>query len=220
LGNDLVINNAVNDGNAYHICYHICEQMFHPERDLRRIIIDSLGEEGESISALSRDLEKEGHALHRLILTGYLRALTDLNVLREKEVPPAKIYVPAKGADKDIYQVVGDKARQMLPEPDKADALTLFALGRLFKRPVFQEELVRAGVNGQPAGRQATKEERQEAKNILVKVGFKIPDSSRAFIIDSLGMEAQYIELMTDIIVEAFDIAYLVRETRQTKLSL
>jgi hypothetical protein len=194
--------------------------MFHPERDLRRIIIDSLGEEGESISALSRDLEKQGHVLHRLILTGYLRALTDINVLREKDVPPAKIYLPTKGAQKDIYEVVGEKARQMLPDQDKADALILFALSRLFKRPVFQDELVRAGVKGQSPGRPATKEERQEAKGILTKAGFKIPDSSRAFLMDGLGMEAQYIELMTDVIIEAYDIAYLVRETKQTRLSL
>ena len=51
-----------------------------------------------SISGLSRELKAEGIEEHRLVLTGYLRALRDLELLEETEVPPSKIYaLPEKG---------------------------------------------------------------------------------------------------------------------------
>ncbi len=50
-----------------------------------------------SISGLSRELKARGIDEHRLVLTGYLRALRDLKILEEIEVPPSKIYaLPAK----------------------------------------------------------------------------------------------------------------------------
>ncbi|HRR67139.1 MAG TPA: hypothetical protein P5063_05780, partial [Methanomassiliicoccales archaeon] len=70
--------------------------MFHPDRDLKQTIISMLSEEGRSISYLSKELKKQGFDMHRLILTGYLRALSDLNILKEKEVPPAKVYTAVK----------------------------------------------------------------------------------------------------------------------------
>jgi hypothetical protein len=87
--------------------------MFNPDRALKDHIFDILKNDGMSISALSRELETRGIVLHRLILTGYLRALTDYNYLKEKMVPPAKVYVPVKGRDKDIYEVVGDFSRSL-----------------------------------------------------------------------------------------------------------
>ena len=54
--------------------------------------------------------------INRLLLTGYLRALTDLKMLKEKNVPPAKIYIPIKGKEQDIYQMIGEKARELVPE--------------------------------------------------------------------------------------------------------
>ncbi|HPP45052.1 MAG TPA: hypothetical protein PK446_04615, partial [Methanomassiliicoccaceae archaeon] len=119
--------------------------MFNPDKLMKDLIYDILRTEGMSISALSRALEERGVSIHRLILTGYLRALTDLNELKEKEVPPAKIYIPVRAKDKDVYELVGQHARSIC-SGDEADRLILYALNRLFKRPVFQEELKHAGV--------------------------------------------------------------------------
>ncbi|MDD1770981.1 MAG: hypothetical protein LUO79_07845 [Methanomassiliicoccales archaeon] len=194
--------------------------MFHPERDLRLVVLDIIKDDGKSISAISRELEKRGFDLHRLILTGYLRAMTDLGVLREREVPPSKVYAPIKGKEGDIYKVIGGGARDIAADEDAADRLILFSLGKLFHRPVFQEELDRAGVVGAPVGRIATKEERLEAKQLLSKSGFKIPDSSKAFVLDDRDMEPQYCELLARILTMEWDLTYLIRETKQTKLSL
>lgn len=191
--------------------------MFHPERDLKFVILELLTDDGRSISSLSRELKKNGYELHRLILTGYLRALTDQHVLKEKDVPPAKIYVPVRGRQKDIYDVINEAAHY-LAEGRRAEELSLYAMWRLFKRPVFAEELVRAGISDEPRGRQATPEERLEAKKVLVRSGFKIPDSSRAFVPEANDLGADYQTLLEVIVAAQLDISYLVRETKQTKL--
>ena len=190
--------------------------MFHPERDLKFVILELLTDDGLSISSLSRELEKNGYELHRLILTGYLRALADQHVLKEKDVPPAKIYIPVKGRQKDIYDVVNEAAHN-LAEGRRAEELSLYAMWRLFKRPIFAEELVRAGIT-EPRGRQATQEERQEAKKVLIRSGFKIPDSSRAYVPEANDLGADYQTLLETIVASQLDISYLVRETKQTKL--
>lgn len=192
--------------------------MFHPERDLRLVILDILKEDGKSISAISRELESRGFDLHRLILTGYLRAMTDLNVLKEREVPPSKIYIPVKGKGRDIYEAIGDKVRQAYGEGERSDALTMFALVRLLRRAVFADELVKAGVKG-AVGREATKEERQEAKQVLTRSGFKVPDSLKAYTIEGAELEKDYADLLARVLVESFDMGYLVRETKQTRLT-
>ena len=192
--------------------------MFSPEEDLRRAVFEILGGEGKSISALSRELEKRGYSLHRLILTGYLRALTDLRVLKEREVPPAKIYIPMKPLERDIYEVVGQKVREMA-EGEKANALVLCVLSRILRRPVFFDELRRAGVTGQPPGRQASSEERQEAKRILVRAGSKIPDSSKAYLIEEEGLQEASTQILEAMIVDVLNAGHLVRETTQTRLS-
>lgn len=192
--------------------------MFSPEEDLRRAIFEILGGEGKSISALSRELEGRGYNLHRLILTGYLRALTDIRILKEREVPPAKIYIPLKPLERDIYEVVGQKVREMV-EGEKANALVLYLLSMIFRRAIFFDELKKAGVTGQPPGRQASSEERQEAKRVLVRAGFRIPDSSKAYLIEEEGLKEAGTEILVAIVVEVLDAGRLIRETTQTRLS-
>ena len=191
--------------------------MFHPERDLRVVILDLVKENGKSISAISRELKSRGFDLHRLILTGYLRAMTDLNVLREREVPPSKIYMPVKGKERNIYEMIGSKAREMFGE-ERSDAVILFTLNMLFRRPVFLDELTKAGTKT-PVGREATREERQEAKQALTKSGYRIPDSSKAYVSEEESLREDYLELLARILLEAYDASVLVKETKQTRLS-
>lgn len=193
--------------------------MFHPEKELNRIIYELLQKEGKSISALSKELESRGYKFHRLILTGYLRALTDLKILKEKSIPPAKIYIPARSRDKDIYEVVGEKASEIADDREKSEKLILYTLNRLFERAVFEEELKRAGIREKDVGREATNEERQEAKKMLVSRGFRINPTSKAFMPEE-EMEDEYIRLLESIITEQFGISHLIKETKQTRLSI
>ena len=192
--------------------------MFNPDRALKDHIFDILKNDGMSISALSRELELRGINLHRLILTGYLRALTEYNYLKEKEVPPAKVYIPVKGRDKDVYEVVGDFSRDMVGVD--ADLLILFTLNRLFHRPVFFEEMRKAGIRDMLPGTQVNYEERQEAKKLLQKAGIKIQDMNLAYYYDDPAMLPRFEELLSAILCNNLGFSNLIRETKQTRLDL
>ncbi|MFP4546465.1 MAG: hypothetical protein ACLFPN_06415, partial [Methanomassiliicoccales archaeon] len=183
--------------------------MFHPEKELCDIIIDILKPEGKSISALSRELEDRGFKFHRLILTGYLRALTDLKILRVKEVPPAKIYVPAKPREKDIYEVIREQAEGMASGRGEANELILETLYHLFGRAIFGEELKRAGIRDEWPGEEAPEEEAEMARNFLRGTGFKVANSSRV-VVPSRESE-KFVDVLKGVIQEVHDIGHLAK---------
>jgi hypothetical protein len=192
--------------------------MFHPDRDLRQIIISMLSEDGRSISYLSRELKKQGFEMHRLTLTGYLRALSDMNVLKEKDVPPAKIYTPVKGKERDIYLTVAEQSKILAL--DKYPELTLYALHKLFKRPIFKEELERAGVFEFSPGVQAKDDAIADARKFMQKTGFKIPTSSKAYVPLNEELDSMFQNLLVQMLVNDSECSYLVKETKQAKLDL
>lgn len=156
--------------------------------------------------------------MHRLTLTGYLRAMSDLNILKEKDVPPAKIYTPVKGKERDIYLKIAENARSIVG--DRPAELTLYTLFKLFHRPIFKEELERARVMDASPGVQARDEEIIEARKFMMKIGFKIPTSSKAYVPINDELEGAYQSLLTQIILSDAEATYLIRETKQTKLEL
>lgn len=186
--------------------------MFNPEKDFNRKVIEALGKDGKSISALAKELEAQGIKHHRLILTGYLRALTDMNILREKEIPPSKIYIPIKGTNETIYQSVERSVKKMSDQPNET---ILYVLFRLFKRPIFESELRLAGVsrvNGKPVDNQTI----AECKKILKRNGNIIP--TEIAYEPTFEYPDIYSDVLMDIILESKDSKHLVMETKQTKL--
>ncbi|AKB27926.1 hypothetical protein MSSAC_3271 [Methanosarcina siciliae C2J] len=115
-----------------------------------------------SISGLSRELKAEGIEEHRLVLTGYLRALRDLELLEESEVPPSKIYalpekdreaLPEKGSEsepavlsdsEDIYLIF--RTQLLKIDLDFRIPVGVYVISRLFERPCFRRELKLAGI--------------------------------------------------------------------------
>jgi len=192
--------------------------MFRPDKDLRETILDLVASDGKSISAIHRDLQERKVDVHRLILTGYLRALTDLKIVKEMDVPPSKVYTPARQRDPDIYEAVGDTARRIMPAAD-ADRLILYSLLKLFNRPVFLEELRAAGVKAS-IGHVVTPEKRAEAKNFLKKGKIKVPDSSPAFTLEGADLQPRFEALMATMILDSLNASALVmREpARQVKI--
>ena len=186
--------------------------MYNPEKEFARIIIDCLGKEGKSISALSKDLEDRGIKIHRLIITGYLRALTDLGILREREIPPSKIYQPVKPVQESIYEAVGKSCRNI---SDDADELILYVLNRLFKRPIFDTELKAAGITRR-IGKEASDHDVNESRKVLKRAGNIVP-SQKAYFPEKEYPE-KYYEVLGDLAIETRGGRHLVMETRQTKL--
>ncbi|RXA20272.1 hypothetical protein EQO05_06260 [Methanosarcina sp. MSH10X1] len=115
-----------------------------------------------SISGLSRELKARGIDEHRLVLTGYLRALRDLEILEEREVPPSKIYsLPEKAAEpmseksrgprspgfsdpEEIYSIL--RIQLLKINLDSRIPVGVYVVSRLFERPCFRRELKLIGI--------------------------------------------------------------------------
>ena len=186
--------------------------MYNPDKEFTRIVIDCLGKDGKSISALSKDLEARGIKMHRLLITGYLRALTDQGILRERDVPPSKIYQPVKQVQESIYDAVSKSCRNLT---DDADELILYVLSRLFKRPIFESELRAAGVM-RPIGQIASEHDINESRKVLKRAG-NIGISQKA-VFPVKEYPDRYYEVLADLAIETRGGRHLVMETRQTKL--
>ncbi len=132
-------------------------------------ILELLADKQLSISGLTRELKAGGVDEHRLILTGYLRALRDLEVLQEIEVPPSKIYAMpessgdtqsvalaasvASGASKasenletaeNIYSLI--RAQLIKIDLDLRIPVGVHVISKLFERPCFRRELKLVGI--------------------------------------------------------------------------
>ena len=186
--------------------------MFNPEKEFHRMVIDILGKDGKSISSLAKDLEKMGFKHHRLILTGYLRALTDMNVLKEREIPPSKIYQPVRSLPDNIYESVGRSCRKASSDPDE---LILFCLSKLFRRPVFESELKAAGVN-RPIGREALDSEVQECRKFLRRTGNVVQGNTAVY--PAYEFPELFLAVLMDMSLESTDSRHLLMDTKQTKL--
>jgi len=145
---------------------------------------DMLKEQQLSISAISRELKKKGYDIHRLIITGYLRALYDTGYLEETEIPPSKVYIyNHKKQQRDIYLILEER----LKDVDSAYRfpVAVYILTSLFNRPCFRYELNLIGVV--PRSSHYVK----ESKGELIKkfrediTRFEIPANDKAYEINS-----------------------------------
>lgn len=132
------------------------------EEKLNLKILELLEGRRLSISGLSRELKVIGIEEHRLVLTGYLRALRDLKILEEIEVPPSKIYaLPEKTTEllsekskesrspelsdpEELYSIL--RAQLMKISLDFRIPVGVYVVSRLFERPCFRRELKLIGI--------------------------------------------------------------------------
>jgi hypothetical protein len=99
-----------------------------------------------SISGITRDLKSKGIDEHRLIMTGYLRALRDLKKLDEIEVPPSKTYKLSDNVEKEednIYSLIGHHLKDV--PASKRIYVAIYVFSSLLERPVFRAELKSMG---------------------------------------------------------------------------
>jgi len=146
------------------------------EKTFKKQIIADLSREEKSISGLHKSLEEQGVVIHRLVLTGYLRALVDIGYLKEKEIKPARIYSVLYNNQQDVYEVVGTASRNY--DEENAGDNTLRMLSFLFNRPIFLRELERCGVELPKNYKRVTPQKRMEYIEKLSEAGIKIPASN------------------------------------------
>jgi hypothetical protein len=191
--------------------------MFELDKELKSLILDNLPEDGMSISALSRILREKGIKMHRLELSGYLKALSDMGVLKERDVKPSKVFSPILVKKKNLYEFLGDMVREEEEDEDKRASIALFLLNRLLRRAVFEKELRLCGLTGLPVSKRATDKERAEALAVVTKGGIKVGTSDNALL--STGNYVQACNrIVADLLVEMAGLKPLVAETKQKTL--
>ncbi|MEW5747976.1 MAG: hypothetical protein AB1793_04190 [Candidatus Thermoplasmatota archaeon] len=191
--------------------------MFSPEKDLRDLVIEVLKKDPASISGIGRELASKGVKMHRLELTGYLKALADMDILKEKDIKPAKVFSISGGRDRGLHEMVGDCVNAMPGTSTERATIAAYCLQRLFKRAVFDMEVRRCGVDGIVDGRRATPEERAEAKTTLTRMGYKVPNSDVPTVVEA-DLEPLFVRVLADIVIERFGMRSHSKETVQTRL--
>lgn len=192
--------------------------MFSPEKDMKELVLEVLKKDPMSISGVCRELAARGVKLHRLELTGYLKALADMSVLKEKDIKPAKVFSLSAVREKNLYELVGESSSRIGKTPDERATLAAYTLQKLFRRAVFDMEVRRCGVDGAVDGRKATAEERSEAKAILTRLGYKVPNSDVPTVVEREDMDEQFMQVLVDVVVERFNARSYLKETTQLKL--
>ena len=151
-------------------------------------------------------------------MTGYLKALADVGMLKEKEIPPAKVYTASAHRSANLYEMVGERCREAAGDEAAQSRLAVAALQRLFRRPIFLRELREAGFSGAVDASAVGKEEREEARRALAKLGLQIPTNEPAYRLEERRNDARD-AILCDIIVERFGLTPLVLDTKQMKLT-
>jgi len=191
--------------------------MFETDKTLMSVILENLTEDGMSISALSRILSGKGIKIHRLELSGYLKALSDMGVIRERDIKPAKVFSITQVQKKTLYQKMGDIISREESDEDKRANLALYVMNRLFRRAIFEKELRMAGITGTPNSRKANDKERDEAAKVLSKVGMKIQASDEALVSNANLVQA-YNRVLAAMLVELSGLKPYLSDTKQKTL--
>jgi hypothetical protein len=196
-----------------------------------------------SISGLSRELKAGGMDEHRLVLTGYLRALRDLKILEEIEVPPSKIYsLPEKieepfseknkemksqqlSDSEDIYSIF--KVQLLKIELDMRIPVGVYVVSRVFERPCFRKELKLIGITQKHIDQylekpgivcEAPDAHLKKARADITKI--EIPQDDPAYEMRENREEITRLasEVLAGLIKQRIDLEGLVAKSKQTTL--
>lgn len=197
--------------------------MLIPDNSFKTIIFQELEKGDKSISSLHRVLVNEGHKVHRLVLTGYLKAMEETGLLSSRDFPPSKVYSISHNSEKDIYESVKEVCANNDEIPvKKRPEIILYFLQKLFRRPVFQEEMLRAGFEAdlESFAVKVSNEERLEIKKQLSKKGYKLPLKDQAFVIQDKTYDREFDLIIQQMILHKFKATGLSVDTKQTKLGI
>jgi len=193
---------------------------------LRDVVLEVLRQGPGSISQLAKRLKEPYNLdLHRLALAGYLKAMADVGLLEEREIPPAKVYaLKPTHAPPTLYDAIARRVRDLgLPEPE-ATKLIVQVLFDLFHRPIFREELRRAGFEGAAGLRDASAEDRQTARRLFAKSPLRLPFNDPAYLPSNIATdEGQRLRdaargVLASIVLHEFHAAGLAQGTKQATL--
>ena len=183
-----------------------------------------------SISGITRELKTGGFNEHRLVLTGYLRALRDMKMVNEVEIPPAKAYSRKETSEEpfgDIYSLISSHLRFL--EPNIRVPVAIYIISTLLKRPCFQHELTLVGLNQNHIKkcletnnmvRESADTDLKEYRMDVTRI--KIPPSDPAYEIKDNNEQFMQVasNVLFGILKDVVDTGGLIARTKQTKLSI
>ena len=146
------------------------------DTDLKESILQILAVRENTISGIHVKLKEMGIDTHRLVLTGYLRAMKDMEILVEKEIKPSKLYFISEKTSSDIYNIVGKVSQSINEESSPEIALSI--LFTLFKRPIFMREIERCGLLAPRRYTKVMPSDRLKYIEKLTRAGVSIPSNS------------------------------------------
>jgi len=175
-----------------------------------------------SISSIARELKKNGYDQHRLILTGYLRALHDVGYVEEMDIPPSKVYIFKADIKRDVYTIL----KEHLIDIDLSERLEIavFILSSLFHRPCFKYELELLGIEARKTEtvRESKDARLKEHRNAVTRI--KIPVDDPAFEwnenhSDQSNISIRGNKVLIDILNDLIDLDGLKAKSQQMKLA-
>lgn len=196
-------------------------EIFKRDLTLQDKILDYLREGEDSISGIHRKLERDGYKLHRLVLTGYLKALADVGILKEHEIKPSKVYSwRSKVKKRSIYEIVGEKVKKLSDSKAEQARLAVYILQKLFKRAIFLEEVKRCGIDVDDIdAKKVGGEERIQARKVLSNTFVKLPYNNPAYIVEETkGMKDIYEDVLEEIVLQLLNAKKFVFRGKQLKL--
>ncbi|MCZ7372455.1 MAG: hypothetical protein O8C60_02160, partial [Candidatus Methanoperedens sp.] len=183
------------------------------------ILTEMLSKKQMSISSIARELKKSGYDHHRLILTGYLRALHDTGYLEVVDIPPSIVYTFKADKKRDIYTIL----KEYLKEIDVSERLEIavFILSSLFHRPCFRYELGLLGIEPQRTKTVKESKDSRLKEHRAAVTRIKIPNDDPAFEIsgETGNVSVKGNEILIEIINELMDLEGLKAKYQQTKIA-
>lgn len=184
------------------------------------VTLNMLKEKQMSISSISRELKSRGYDIHRLIITGYLRALYDTGYVEEEEIPPSKVYkYNYRRQEKDIYKLLEDRFKDM--DSEYKYPVSVYILTSLFHRPCFRYELNLVGVTPKNSTyvRESRSERLKEFRESISR--FEIPAGDKAF--EMNGKDENIVSLGSEVIIsiikDIMDFSGLKSKYQSTQIS-
>lgn len=199
--------------------------------DLYAKINEILEDRQLSISGITRELKTEGFNEHRLVLTGYLRALRDMKKINEIEIPPAKVYSLTETDEEtfgDIYSLISNHIKPL--ESNIRLPVAVYIISTLLKRPCFKHELTMVGLNQKYIKKCLEKDNSMVREYVDINLKeyrmdvtrIKIPPSDPAYEITHNNEQFMQvaINVLFGILKDVVDTGGLIAKTKQTKLSI
>ncbi len=175
-----------------------------------------------SISSIARELKKNGYDQHRLILTGYLRALHDMGHMDEIDIPPSKVYTFKAGMKRDVYTIL----KEHLKDIDISERLEIavFILSSLFHRPCFKYELELLGIESRKTETVRESKDARLKEHRTAVTRMKIPADDPAFELNGDNSDQNNISIrgnkvLIEILNDMIDLDGLKAKSQQMKLA-